>query len=204
MNLDTLIRAVQRKLQINDDGQPGVQTWTAIHCAICGEQGSAEDQMTTAIIETVDPRSEKNIATLHPRVRPYARALLLQARQRGWQFKFTSALRTYAEQDALYRQGRSAPGKIVTRARAGYSNHNFGLAFDVTLFNGAVPVWDSPLYKALGVLGGQLGLEWGGHWTSLKDEPHYQLRPDWAAGMSETVILAELRRRKASGRDFFA
>ena len=204
MNLDILIRAVQRKLKLSDDGKPGVATWTAIHIAICGEQGTAEDTMTNAIVDPVDARSEANIATLHPRVRPYARALLLQAKQRGWQFKITSALRTFGEQDALYRQGRSAPGKRVTNARAGYSNHNFGLAFDVTLFNGTAPVWDSPLYKALGVIGGQLGLEWGGNWTSLRDEPHYQLRPAWAAGMTESVMLAELRRRKASGRDFFA
>jgi hypothetical protein len=34
------------------------------------------------------------------------------------------------EQTALYSLGRSAPGKIVTKARAGESFHNYGLAFD--------------------------------------------------------------------------
>ncbi|SVE43245.1 uncharacterized protein METZ01_LOCUS496099, partial [marine metagenome] len=39
-------------------------------------------------------------------------------------------LRTYAEQDDLYEQGRTEPGKIVTNARGGKSWHNFGLAID--------------------------------------------------------------------------
>jgi len=38
--------------------------------------------------------------------------------------------RTMEEQTALFAIGRSAPGKIVTKARAGESYHNYGLAFD--------------------------------------------------------------------------
>jgi len=34
------------------------------------------------------------------------------------------------EQTALFAIGRSAPGKVVTKARAGESFHNYGLAFD--------------------------------------------------------------------------
>jgi peptidoglycan L-alanyl-D-glutamate endopeptidase CwlK len=39
--------------------------------------------------------------------------------------------RTHAEQDALYAQGRTTPGPIVTRAKGGQSPHNWGLAIDV-------------------------------------------------------------------------
>ena len=38
--------------------------------------------------------------------------------------------RTMEEQAALYSLGRSAPGRIVTKAKAGESYHNYGLAFD--------------------------------------------------------------------------
>ena len=38
--------------------------------------------------------------------------------------------RTMEEQTALFAIGRSAPGKVVTKARAGESFHNYGLAFD--------------------------------------------------------------------------
>jgi len=64
-------------------------------------------------------------------------------------------------------------------------------------------VWDSPAYKAVGALGTELGLEWGGNWKKV-DEPHFQLRPAWAADLSESDMLAELRKRKDSGKNFFA
>jgi hypothetical protein len=47
--------------------------------------------------------------------------------------------------------------------------------------------------------GTDLGLEWGGNGKSIQDEPHFQLRPKWAADLSERDMLAELRSRKDSG-----
>lgn len=38
--------------------------------------------------------------------------------------------RSCTEQDALYAQGRTIAGRIVTKARGGQSYHNYGLAFD--------------------------------------------------------------------------
>lgn len=146
----------------------------------------------------VDARSEKVIRTLHPRVQPYARCLVVAARGEGIVIVVTSGLRTYAEQDALFAQRPK-----VTNARGGYSNHNFGIAFDVTIFAEGEPVWESPHYKVVGRLGQQLGLEWGGAWTTFKDEPHFELRPPWARG-TNSAMLAELRKRKASGKDYWA
>lgn len=196
MTLDQIIRECQRSVGADDDGKPGIDTWTRIYNKLVGEQIDSDPVIVSG---KIDARSEKNIATLHPKVRPYARALIQKAAANGWKFVITSGLRTYAEQDALYRKRPQ-----VTKARGGYSNHNFGLAFDVTLFNGSQPVWDSPLYDALAALGAEMGLDCGAYWKSFKDKPHYQLRPAWAAGMSESVMLTELRRRKQNGRDFFA
>jgi len=67
--------------------------------------------------------------------------------------KIISGLRTYAEQDALYAQGRAKTGPKVTNARGGYSNHNFGIAFDVGVFEGNRYLPDSAKYKAVGALG---------------------------------------------------
>jgi peptidoglycan L-alanyl-D-glutamate endopeptidase CwlK len=214
--LDAIIRAVQKKLGVFVDGSPGPETWGAIHLAVVGKKApdevkKADTPTLTGDGKTADSRSEGNIATLHPRVRPYARALIETAAGQGVIIKVTSGTRTYAEQDDLYAQGRTKPGKIVTNARGGYSNHNFGIAFDVTIFKGSddpekakTPVYESPAYNALGSIGTHLGLEWGGNWTSIKDEPHYQLRPSWAADISEKDMLAKLRDRKASGEDFYA
>lgn len=164
--------------------------------------------------EQADPRSEKAIATLHPKVQPLARQLILNAAAQGITMKITSGTRTYDEQDRLFRQasdgidndgdGRTDEAdERVTKAPAGFSNHNFGFAFDVTQFNGPAPIWDGPAYRKVGAIGKALGFEWGGDWTSIVDEPHFQLRPDWARGLSEREMLADLRLRRREGKDAF-
>jgi peptidoglycan L-alanyl-D-glutamate endopeptidase CwlK len=214
--LDTTIGAVQKKLGVFVDGSPGPETWGAIHLAIVGEKAPDEIKSTETPTlagegKKADSRSEGNIATLLPRVRPFARALIEKAANQGIIIKVTSGTRSFAEQDELFAQGRTKPGKIVTKARGGFSNHNFGIAFDVTIFTGSTdpekaktPVFESPVYKAIGALGTELGLEWGGNWKTIVDEPHFQLRPGWAADLIEKEMLAELRERKDSGEDFFA
>ena len=206
MNIEEMIRAVQKELGVGVDGRAGPETWEAIYLRVTGKRPVAgtTPKLPPAATQGVDARSEKTIATLQPEVRPYARALVLKAAAAGITIKVISGLRTYDEQNALHAQGRSKPGRIVTNARGGYSNHNFGIAFDIGIFDGAKYIPESPRYKAVGAMGVELGLEWGGNWTSIKDEPHFQLRPRWAAGRREKDMLAELRSRKASGRGFFA
>ncbi|MCY1397449.1 D-alanyl-D-alanine carboxypeptidase [compost metagenome] len=200
MNIEQMISAVQQALAIDVDGRAGPQTWGAIYQRIVGPLPAAEE----ADISVVDPRSETVIATLLPEVRPYARALVQKAGAAGIRIRIISGLRTYQEQDKLYAKGRTAPGSVVTNAKAGQSNHNFGIAFDIGVFEGTKYLGDSPKYKAIGALGMDLGLEWGGNWKTIVDQPHYQLRPSWAADMSERNMLAELRRRKADGAGVYA
>jgi len=156
----------------------------------------------------LDDRSERNLATLHPeiqkRVATFISAAKNMASQRDLDVRIISALRTFAEQDAIYAQGRTLPGRIVTNARAGYSNHNFGLAFDIGIFKGKEYIDDHAFYDELGSLGESLGLEWGGRWKKLVDKPHYQFRPAWATGMTESEMLASLRRRVAEKVDILA
>ena len=156
-----------------------------------------------SLTKPVDDRSEKTIATLLPEVQPYARALVNKAAGVGITIKVISGLRTYEEQNELFAQGRDKPGRIVTKARGGYSNHNFGVAFDIGVFEGTKYLDESPKYKAVGALGTDLGLEWGGNWKTIQDEPHFQLRPGWASDMAERDMLAELRSRKDSGKGVY-
>ena len=118
--------------------------------------------------------------------------------------KVISGFRTYDEQAALYPQGRTTPGKVVTNARPGYSNHNFGIAFDIGVFEGSTYLPESPKYNAVGALGMDIGLEWGGSWKSIVDAPHFQLRPAWAAAMPEKQMLAALRARRESESPVYA
>jgi peptidoglycan L-alanyl-D-glutamate endopeptidase CwlK len=181
------------------DGIVGQATWAALQPPAKAKPASQESSAGK-----VDERSEKVIATLHPQLHAPARKFVLAAAEQGVTIKLISGLRTYAEQDALYAKGRTAPGPKVTNARAGYSNHNFGLAFDIGVFSGGKYLPESPIYKTVAHIGKWLGFEWGGDWASIKDEPHYQLRPKWAAGMKESVMLAELRRRTLAKTDYFA
>lgn len=198
MQIEEMVRAVQAKLGLEVDGRAGPQTWGAIYRRIV-DKSSPVDAALTEPADQANARSEKIIGGLHARVQPYARSLYFKAREHGMIVNIISGLRTYAEQDALYAQGRTRPGNVVTNAGGGYSNHNFGIAFDIGVFSGSRYLQESPLYKAVGALGMELGLEWGGNWKTIVDQPHFQLRPAWADGMTDRAMLAELRRRTKLG-----
>ncbi len=202
MTLEEIVTAVQKVLGVQVDGKAGPETWSAIYKALVAPTLTGDQ--TPPEITDVDARSEKNILTLQEEVRPLARALVHKAAAAGIRIKIISGLRTYAEQDALYAQGRTAPGKKVTNAKGGYSNHNFGIAFDIGVFEGNKYMEESPKYKAVGVLGMDLGLEWGGNWKTIVDEPHFQLRPAWASELKEKEMLALLRQRVADGTPLYA
>jgi peptidoglycan L-alanyl-D-glutamate endopeptidase CwlK len=148
-----------------------------------------------------DLRTEGNIQTLQPKAQVKAREFMKAVQDtlgsESVVFKIISGTRTYAEQNALYAQGRTRfPGPIVTRARGGQSNHNFGVAWDIGVFVGGQYVPESDLYKKAGKIGRDLGLEWGGDWKSLQDEPHFQAVPE--------KELAATRTRFEAGDAIFA
>lgn len=128
-----------------------------------------------------DPRSETNIATLHLVAQTACRAFLKKVRSAGLDVRVLSGTRTYEEQNALHRQGRFGnPPPIVTNARGGQSNHNFGIAWDVGVFlegkylRGNTKA-ELKAYEDVAALR-DTSIEWGGEWKSFKDMPHYQLR----------------------------
>lgn len=94
---------------------------------------------------------------------------------KGLTFRVTSTYRSNQEQDKLYAQGRTAPGKVVTNAKAGYSFHNHRVAYDVVPILNGQAVYDVAVLSAIGFYGKQCGLEWGGDWKSFPDNPHFQL-----------------------------
>jgi hypothetical protein len=122
--------------------------------------------------------NDQVISKLHPIVYRQAKLLLDQCSVEGIKIIITQGLRTMAEQAALYNQGRTTPGNIVTNAKAGYSNHNYGLAFDFALidangkayWNEKDPKWVRVVQIAKG-----LGFDWGGDWASFKDYPHFEM-----------------------------
>ncbi len=105
-------------------------------------------------------------------------------KEAGIPYNITCTYRSQEEQDALYEQGRSKPGAIVTWTHK--SLHIQRKAFDIVILKDKKPTWDLkvdvnddqiPDYAEAGAIGERCGLEWGGSWTAKKkDYPHFQLR----------------------------
>ena len=94
--------------------------------------------------------------------------------------------RSPEEQDALYAQGRTEPGKVVTNAKRWQSMHSYGLAIDVFFIVEGKASWAENLFLQLWFAAckeglDRRGLHWSGIWTgSLRESAHFQLKkPDW-------------------------
>lgn len=143
-------------------------------------------------MRTFDERTERNIKTLLPAAQDKARDFMEALEASGINARIISGHRTYAEQTALYNQGRTTPGNIVTNARAGFSNHNFGVAWDIGIFTESGKyLEESPDYDRAGAIGKKMGLNWGGDWKGLRDTPHFEVPTG--------LTLAQMRQRVAEG-----
>lgn len=127
-------------------------------------------------LDTLLKKAQLKLQGVHPAIAEKALQLVTKAHAEKIYIIISQGFRSIAEQDALYAQGRTTPGKIVTNAKGGQSYHNYGLAFDFAVLDNISTVnWNvDSRWKRVGVLGKALGLEWGGDWTSFKDYPHFQ------------------------------
>lgn len=137
-----------------------------------------------------DKRSETNIGTLVPRARKQARKFLRAVLVADLNVRIIDGSRTFASQDALYAKGRTRPGTVVTNARGGFSNHNFGIAWDIGIFDSdGKYLTESPDYSKAGAIGRAQGLEWGGDWKGIVDRPHFQCRSALPIAAMRTLVL---------------
>ena len=136
----------------------------------------------------------RDMAKLHPRLQKKAAQLKEACSKQGISIQFGEGLRTPAEQEALYAQGRTAPGPIVTNAKGNSysSQHQWGIAVDFYLnmdVDGDGAKSDDAynnntgLFDRVGNIAKSIGLGWGGDWVTIKDRPHLYL-PDWGSQTS--------------------
>lgn len=93
----------------------------------------------------------------------------------GWSILGTSFYRTIEEQDALYAQGRTIDGTIITKAKGGQSMHNYKVAIDFCIIKNGKADWDDLyLYRKAGEIAKKYGFEYGGDWVQWKDNDHIQ------------------------------
>ena len=120
--------------------------------------------------------NSRSLDDLLPSVKARVERFIAAAKAEGIDLLVTSTYRDNESQNALYAQGRTAPGKIVTNAKAGESFHNFRCAIDVVPIVAGKPRWDvkDEVWQKIGKLGKAQGLEWAGDWKRFKEYPHFQ------------------------------
>ena len=88
--------------------------------------------------------------------------------------------RSNEEQTELYASGRTKKGKILTKAKAGQSPHNYlpSYAFDVAFNDNGVADWRPFLFKRFAeiveIISNQVF--WGGKFITFGDMPHFELK----------------------------
>lgn len=130
-----------------------------------------------------------------------ARLVVLEAlmRTKGHPVVLVSGFRSWADQDALYAQGRTTPGRKVTAARGGDSWHNHGKAADYWFLVNGKPVCPSaedPRWDLFGRCAKEAGLEWGGDWIKLVDKPHVQWRNGYTIKAARKQAMAARAKAK--------
>jgi peptidoglycan LD-endopeptidase CwlK len=114
----------------------------------------------------------RDIEDLIPEMQEKFAAFLAKMEAANLPFMVTFTYRSQEEQDALYAQGRTAPGRIVTWTKN--SRHTKREAFDIAMLVNGKPDWsDNKLYRLAGQIGESVGLVWGGRWKKA-DLCHFQ------------------------------
>ena len=144
----------------------------------------------------------RDITKCHPSLQAAFKELATRCNAQGLTIGLGECFRTVAEQDALYAQGRTESGSIVTNAKgSSYSSqHQWGIAFDFYRNDGKGAYNDSDhFFQQVGEVGKSLGLGWGGDWISIVDKPHIYL-PNWGSGTGRGYSLLPGRPQRPGRR----
>ena len=161
-------------------------------------RGAEEVVLSYELLKRLD------VELLHPSLVNRVIDMLSSCRLVGFDYWAVSGFRSAPEQQALYEQGRSRPGNIVTSARAFQSAHNFGLAIDFAhdrdlARGGLQDGWSPEEYEVLGVQARAHGLVWGGD-LAFSDRPHVQL-PGYVTATQLAPLRAVYLDAPERGRD---
>jgi peptidoglycan L-alanyl-D-glutamate endopeptidase CwlK len=128
--------------------------------------------------------SSRNLADLRQDVRQMAEKHIELCKEQKIDLLVYCTYRSNEEQDELYAQGRTKPGKIVTNARGGQSQHNnvdsakrpSALGYDCVPLKNGKAVWDGKdqLWVTVIKCGEEAGLQASARWSGkLKEQCHF-------------------------------
>lgn len=129
---------------------------------------------------------------LHPQLNYKLGLLLKKCEKKGVYLIITEGFRSKKQQDELYAQGRTKPGKIVTNAKGSSesSQHQWGIAFDVAMNydvdgDGKITddTWNLKGFSEVAKIAKSIGLGWGGDWKFV-DTPHFYIKK-WGSTTSK-------------------
>ena len=126
--------------------------------------------------------SEKRLMYLHPNLQKFFIELLKIS---PYDFSISQGVRTVEEQNKLYQQGRTTPGKIITncdgykiKSKHQVKSDGFGHAGDIAILVDGKVTWEEKYYKEVARVGRVLmqkyNIEWGGDWKKFKDLLHFE------------------------------
>ena len=104
----------------------------------------------------------------------------------GFKMAVFEGYRSPQRSDYLYEQGRTREGKIVTKAKAWQSWHNFSCAVDILWFDGTSWDWKQTkdYAKPVAVMK-SLGFTAGADWS---DYPHFQIDGGLSTAEAKAIV----------------
>ena len=120
-----------------------------------------------------------DIDILHPQFAFNILKLFINAHKEGLRVCIFETYRSQERQLDLFNKGKTKLSKN--------GMHHFGIATDVVFRTEKnQPIWQGD-WAALGKIGKELGLHWGGDWESFRDYPHFQLIPATVSDQAKII-----------------
>lgn len=135
----------------------------------------------------LDPtKPNRDLLLLSPWVKQRVDVGLRMLSDLGFKMAVFEGYRCPQRSDWLYEQGRSRPGKVVTKAKAWASWHNYATAVDLVFFNGKDWDWKqaADYAKPVAVMK-SLGFTCGADWA---DYPHFQIDGGLSTAEAKAIV----------------
>ena len=122
-------------------------------------------------------KTVRDINQLTPNAQEACKLFLDKCKESNLNVLITETYRSQARQDYLYAQGRTRPGNKVTWTKN--SRHTSRRAWDICKNVKGQEYSDNSFFKKCGEIAAQLGIVWGGNW-STPDTPHFEINDGWS------------------------